>query len=118
MKIFVDENIPVMTVSTLRSMGNDVMDIRGTEKEGLSDSGIWEIVQKEKRLLITTDKGFSSRRDVKHNGILIVRLRQPNRKKIHSRVIRTLFEFDESEWIGLLVTVRDTVQSIWRPQEE
>jgi predicted nuclease of predicted toxin-antitoxin system len=118
MKIFVDENIPAMTVDFLRSMGHDVMDIRGTEKEGLNDYGIWEIVQKEKRLLITTDKGFAIRRDVKHNGILIVRLRQPNRKRIHSRVMQVLFEFKESEWNGLLVTVRDTVQSIWRSEEK
>ena len=62
MKIFVDENIPVMTVEGLRAMGHDVTDIRGTEKEGLSDFGIWEIVQKEKRLIITTDKGFSTHR--------------------------------------------------------
>lgn len=118
MKIFVDENIPVMTVEALRSMGNDVMDIRGTEKEGLSDISIWEIVQKEKRLLITTDKGFSIHRDAKHNGILIVRLRQPNRRKIHSRVMQGLFKFKESEWNGLLVIMRDTVQGVWRSHEE
>jgi hypothetical protein len=30
MKIFVDEHIPLMTVRTLRLMGHDVRDIRGT----------------------------------------------------------------------------------------
>ena len=118
MKIFVDENIPAMTVDALGAMGHDVMDIRGTEKEGLSDFGIWEIIQKEKRLIITTDKGFSAHRGAKHNGILIIRLGQPNRKKIHSRIMQILFEFKESEWEGLLVTVKDTVQSIWRSEEE
>ena len=49
MKVFVDENIPVITVEELRRMGHDVTDIRGTEKEGLNDDGIWEIVQKERR---------------------------------------------------------------------
>ena len=29
MKIFVDENIPLMTVRALREMGHDVLDIQG-----------------------------------------------------------------------------------------
>jgi predicted nuclease of predicted toxin-antitoxin system len=73
MKIFVDENIPNLTVEELRQMGHDVMDIRGTDKEGLDDKGIWQIVEKQKRMLITTDKGFSNYRDEPHHGIIIVR---------------------------------------------
>ncbi len=30
MKVFVDKNIPAMTVQELRVMGHDVLDIRGT----------------------------------------------------------------------------------------
>jgi hypothetical protein len=45
MKIFVDENIPLITVRTLREMGHKVMDIRGTPDEGISDDALWEIVQ-------------------------------------------------------------------------
>ena len=37
MKIFVDENIPVMTVRELRKLGHEVMDIRGTKDEGMAD---------------------------------------------------------------------------------
>ncbi len=64
MRILVDENIPLMTAKELRSLGHDVMDIRGTNLEGIDDEELWKIVQKEKRLLITTDKGFArSRRE-------------------------------------------------------
>jgi len=35
---------PSITVNELRIRGFDVMDIRGTEKEGFSDKEIWEIV--------------------------------------------------------------------------
>ena len=83
MKIFVDENIPFMTVQELLGLGHDVMDIRGTEHEGITDKELWKIVQKEKRLLISTDKGFVQNRYEKHHGILIIRLKQPNRLKIH-----------------------------------
>lgn len=42
MKIFVDENIPAMTVRELRNAGHDVVDIRGTENEGMTDEKVWE----------------------------------------------------------------------------
>ena len=118
MKIFVDENIPSMTVSELQGRGLDVMDIRGTELEGISDEEIWKIVQKEKRLLITTDKGFSTHRDDRHQGIIIVRLRKPNRKKIHSRILQVLSGWNENEWQGLMVISRDTVQTTWRSKNQ
>ncbi|MCK4605265.1 MAG: DUF5615 family PIN-like protein [Deltaproteobacteria bacterium] len=52
MKIFVDENIPLMTVRTLREMDHDVTDIRGTTEEGSTDEALWQMVQKQERLLI------------------------------------------------------------------
>ena len=62
MKIFADENIPLMTIMELRSKGFDVKDIRGTPNQGMTDDKLWQVAQKEKRLLITTDKRFSSPR--------------------------------------------------------
>ena len=66
------------------------------------------------RLLITTDKGFAQRREEHHHGLLIVRLRQPNRHKIHQRVLNTVGQSTNQEWIDLTVIVRDAVQSRWR----
>lgn len=43
MNIFVDENIPLMTVQALQDMGHDVLDIRGTEHEGTPDDIIYKI---------------------------------------------------------------------------
>jgi predicted nuclease of predicted toxin-antitoxin system len=74
MKIFVDENIPFMTVHALREMGHDVIDVRGTTEEGSPDEALWQMVKKQGRLLITTDKGFTQHREESHHGILIVRL--------------------------------------------
>ena len=87
MRIFVDENIPLITVKELRSKGFDVIDIRGTDEMGIPDELLWKKVQEEKCLLITTDKGFSVYRDELHYGILIIRLKQPTRLKIHQRVM-------------------------------
>ncbi|PXF60056.1 MAG: hypothetical protein C4B59_10085 [Candidatus Methanogaster sp.] len=117
MKIFVDENIPLMTVRVLREMGHDVRDIRGTADEGMTDNALWEIVQREGRLLITTDKGFAQHREEFHHGILIVRLKQPNRHKIHQRVIQAMTQFAAEEWPSLLVVMLDVMQSMWRTGE-
>jgi len=90
MRVLVDENIPLMTVDALRSLGHDVKDIRGTSK------------------------GFTEYRSVAHHGILIVRLRQPNQQKIHHAVIHVIGRFPDEEWRNLLVVVRDTTMSTSR----
>ena len=114
MKICVDENIPLVTVSELSNLGHDILDIRGTAHQGLSDDLLWALTQNERRLLITTDKGFVHHRGEAHSGILVVRLRQPNEQKIHERVMHAINQFSEDEWSGLVVVMRDVVQSVWR----
>ena len=68
MRILVDENIPNITVRELRAMRHDVLDIRGTEREGMFDDELWPLAQTEQRMLITTDKGFSGYRDEQHHA--------------------------------------------------
>jgi predicted nuclease of predicted toxin-antitoxin system len=114
MRMLVDENIPNMTIQELRENGHDVKDIRGTPDEGLSDDLLWDIALNEKRLLITTDKGFIHRREDYHYGVLIVRLRQPNRKRIHSRVMNGFRRYNEKEWPGKTLIMRDFVQSLYK----
>lgn len=114
MKVCVDENIPLVSVKWLIDLGHDVLDIRGTTEQGLTDELLWEKVQRENRLLITTDKGFTAHRAESHYGILIVRLRQPNEQKIHARIMQAIDQYPESDWQGLLIVMRDAVQSVWR----
>jgi predicted nuclease of predicted toxin-antitoxin system len=114
MRVLVDENIPHRTVQALRAMGHDVLDIRGTPKQGLLDDELWALAQKEQRTVVTTDKGFSEHRDDQHQGILIVRLRQPNEERIHARIMAAFRRFTGEDWRGLLVVMRDAVQSIKR----
>ena len=114
MRILVDENIPNLTVHGLRAMGHDVLDIRGTEQQGMFDDELWPFAQAGQRMLVTTDKGFSGHRDEPHHGLLIVRLRQPNEQRIHVRIMAAFHQFTEPEWPGLLVVMHDTVQSVHR----
>ena len=114
MKILVDENIPHLTVHALRAMGHDVLDIRGTDRQGMFDDELWPLAQAEQRMLVTTDKGFSEHRDEQHHGILIVRLRQPNEQRIHARIMAAFEQFTEHDWPRMLVVMRDKVQSVHR----
>src|SRR4026209_2525714 len=98
MKILVDENIPRMTVEGLQEPGHDVRDVRRSADQGLEDVHVWKTAREEGRTLITTDRGFTEYRRTEHSGILIVRLRQPNRWKIHQAVMLALRRFEESEW--------------------
>ncbi|HET6514528.1 MAG TPA: DUF5615 family PIN-like protein [Thermodesulfovibrionales bacterium] len=117
MKIFVDENIPAVTVKELRKHGHDVKDIRGTESEGMTDEDIWKMLLKDKRLLITTDKGFLEKRREDHYGILIVRLKQPNRLNIHLKVMKAMGLFKKEDWKGLTVAMQDTFHSVWKAKK-
>ena len=114
MNILVDENIPLMTLQQLRDMGHDVLDIRGTADEGLSDELLWNKACQQKRLLITTDRGFAHYRDREHYGILIVSLHRPNRQKINKRVVDAIKIFSAKQWPGLLVVMRDRTMGTWR----
>jgi predicted nuclease of predicted toxin-antitoxin system len=114
MDILVDENIPLMTVAGLREQGHDVKDIRGTEKQGLPDTELWTLALAEERMLITTDKGFTERRHARHAGIMVIRLRQPNRHKIHNAILLAMGRIAERQWPGLLVVMRDQTMSVSR----
>ena len=114
MRILVDENVPRMTVDGLRASGHNVKDLRGTYQSGLADPDLWQIAMGEGRLLVTTDKGFTAFRTAPHHGILVVRLRQPNRHKINNAVMHAIERFQDAEWPNLLVVVRDTTMSTSR----
>ena len=118
MNILVDENIPNMTVRRLKELGHNVKDIRGTEEEGITDEYLWDIAQNENRLLISTDKGFTQYRHNFHHGILIILLKNPNKDKIHQRVLNAINQFDENEWMNLLTVVRDFAQSLWKAHDQ
>ena len=113
MNVLVDENIPLMSVRQLRQMGHDVLDIRGTADEGISDEVLLKRACEEGRLLITTDRDFASFRDRKHYGILIIALRKPNRQKINKHVVEAMEQFSDDQWPDLLVVMRDRTMSTW-----
>ena len=72
-----DANIFVPMVDGLRRLGYDVFDIKENNLENLSDLDIFQLAQKQKRIIITMDKDFSSillYPPGEHFGIIVAKL--------------------------------------------
>lgn len=85
MNFFLDENFPRSAADILRKAGNKVFDIRGTDKEGMNDTEIFNMAQKEHAVFLTTDRDFYHTIPwmyTFHHGVIIVNLSQPNAAKI------------------------------------
>jgi predicted nuclease of predicted toxin-antitoxin system len=112
--IVVDENIPGQTIAWLVAQGHAVSEARKPPLRAAADSVLWDTAQNELALLITTDKGFADRWTEPHHGMLIVRLRKPNRQKIHERIVLAMEQRTVADWKGLLCVMRDRTQSTRR----
>ncbi len=121
MKIKLDENLPLRLASLLRDLGNDVHTVRDEELMGHADSEIWEAAQKESRFVITQDLDFSDLRQFapgSHHGILLVRLRSPNRRDLIERIEELFQKEYVSEWAGCFVVATERKIRILKPQNK
>ncbi len=116
MKFFLDENFPKAGEDLLLSRGHSVVDIRGTNAEGACDNEIFERAQRERAVFLSTDRDFFHTIPhlyPKHFGIVVIALRQPNRKKILSRLSWFLDHYKEEPLAGKAYLLRDRTYSIF-----
>ena len=93
MKFLADENIGFGIIKSLRKRGYNVKSIRDIQL-GLKDSEVLLIANKEKRILITTDKNFGELVFVNklvHTGVILLRLKKETTTE-KLRVLTSLFE--------------------------
>jgi predicted nuclease of predicted toxin-antitoxin system len=117
MKIKLDENLPgsLGTFLKLRSRCHTLQD---EMLLGHSDVEIWEKAQLESRFLITQDLDFSDSRQFapgSHHGILLMRLRSPNRKDLIDRVGELFQKENVSEWTGCFVVATERKIRVLKP---
>ena len=60
LRFLTDEDIPRSTARVLRDAGFDALDVRDVGLRGKSDALVYAYAQREERLLITCDLGFSN----------------------------------------------------------
>lgn len=118
MKVKLDENLPARLSSLLKSLAHDVDTVSQEHLSGRSDAEIWCAAQNERRFLITQDLDFSDIRKFAagtHSGLLLVRLRSPDRQSLLRRV-RDIFEFEDvNSWAGCFVVATERKVRVIRP---
>jgi len=114
MRIKLDENLPSHLAAILTNLRHDLHTVAQENLSGKSDREVWQAAQQERRFLITQDLDFSDVRRFApgtHCGILLVRLRSPDRQSLILRVAE-IFRHEGREWLGRVFRGRN------RPQAE
>jgi predicted nuclease of predicted toxin-antitoxin system len=110
MLIKLDENLPDDLRPVFSAHGYDVDTVPQEGLAGCQDSQVWLAAQMSKRFLVTQDLHFSDTRAFRpgtHAGILLLRLRNPARGALASRVERLLETEHLEDWAGCFVVVTD-----------
>jgi predicted nuclease of predicted toxin-antitoxin system len=121
MKIKLDENLPLRLAASLNDLGHDVETVRDEQLIGHRDAEIWEAAQKESRFLITQDMDFSDSRRFapgSHSGILLVRLRPPNRRNLVVRVAELFQTETTEEWSRCFVVATERKIRVLKPESK
>lgn len=119
MRIKLDENLPARLGTILASLHHDVHNLAEENLNGASDRDVWAAAQQDARFFITQDLDFSDRRRFApgtHHGILLVRMRSPDRQSLIRRA-REVFEYEDvGSWAGCFVVVTNNKVRVVRPQ--
>lgn len=105
----------------LKGLGHDVHTVYDEGLVGHPDTEIWQAAQRESRFLVTQDLDFSNTQSFapgSHNGILLVRLRMPNRKNLIERVGEIFQAENANEWRSCFVVATERKIRVLRPQRK
>ncbi|MDZ7767398.1 MAG: DUF5615 family PIN-like protein [Melioribacteraceae bacterium] len=100
MKFFLDENFPKKVARLLNNRNYEIIDIRGTASEGLTDIEIFNLAQENKAVFLTTDKDFFHTIPFnfpEHSGVIVIALDQPNSEKILQKLEWLLNNYELSK---------------------
>jgi predicted nuclease of predicted toxin-antitoxin system len=89
MIFLLDENFPKSAEKLLYELGHQVIDIRGTELQGIDDFRLFELAQENGAILLTTDRDFYHTVPLRysdHSGVIVIALKQPSREAILSKL--------------------------------
>jgi predicted nuclease of predicted toxin-antitoxin system len=110
MKFLLDENFPKAAGDFLSNLGHEVFDFRGTTLEGMKDDAVFAMAQRQEAVLLTTDRDFFhtiTHLYEEHCGVIVIALRQPNRKAILDRLDWILAHVDPSLYRNRVFQLRD-----------
>ena len=117
MRIKLDENLPLSLASVLTTLAHEVHTVAEENLSGGKDDELWDAAQRESLFLITLDLDFSDTRKFApgtHCGILLIRLRSPDRASLIQRVKQVFEVEDVTLWSGCFVVASENKVRIVR----
>ena len=117
MRFFLDENFPKKVTSGLEQQGHTVFDIRGSAKEGISDTEIFSLAKKEKAIFLTSDKDFYHTihlTEKPHYGIIVIALRQPNSGAITEKITWVLDNIERFSFKNECILLSDKKCTVFK----
>jgi predicted nuclease of predicted toxin-antitoxin system len=118
MRVKLDENLPIGLRPLLRALHHDVDDVVSEGLTGGDDATVWGAAQEAGRLLIAQDLDFSDVRAFPpgaHCGVLVVRLAEPGRTALTTRIEAVFRDEDVESWQGCFVVLTDHKLRVRRP---
>lgn len=97
MRILLDENFPKSAADVIAAAGHEVISFAGVCEFGADDEEVFDRAQKLGAVILTSDRDFYHTMPLihpEHYGIIVVALRQPNRKAILTRLQWFFENFD------------------------
>ncbi len=121
MRIKLDENLPLRLAHILRQQGHEADTVPQEGLAGQDDAHVWQAAQTAGRFFITQDLDFSDVRRFApgtHHGLLLVRLRDPGRNALVSRV-RSLFQTENvAAWKRCFVVATEHKIRVRAPRQQ
>jgi predicted nuclease of predicted toxin-antitoxin system len=114
----IDENLPDELGPALTALGHDTDSVYSEGLQGRADPDVWTAAQRDERLLITQDLGFSDVRQFApgtHRGLILLRLLQPSRRELVDRLVQVFQNEDAASWSRCFVVVTDKKVRVRRP---
>lgn len=97
MKILLDENFPKSASEVIEASGNEVVPFADVCEFGAEDEAVFAAAQRIGAVILTSDRDFYHTVPLvhpEHCGIVVVALRQPNRRAIQTRLKWFFENFD------------------------
>ena len=107
LRFITDEDVPRSTARVLRDAGFNAVDVRDAGLRGKSDAEVFAYAQRENRLLITCDMGFSNILNFppsENKGILVIRI--PDSEPVYTfnrEILRAVQEIGENLLLHLAI---------------
>jgi predicted nuclease of predicted toxin-antitoxin system len=114
MKILIDDTLPPLIAARLRGAGHDVRVVHNVASLENQIARSIGTAMRERRLFITAVADATFFKNADHAGVLIIRLRRPNREKLEQAVARGMQQVPESEWPGMTVEIREGAIKSWQ----